>query len=80
MLEHTYRQLILDGIQTLPPEALEEIVDFVYFIRKKILQPQSFKNEHYDVVLRTELQSLSQAEQTHLEQEFADYERLYPYE
>jgi hypothetical protein len=78
--EQTYQQLIFEGIQTLPPEALSEIFDFVYFIRKKWLQPQYFEEERYETLLQTELHSLSHAEQTHLEQEFADYERLYPHE
>jgi hypothetical protein len=78
--EQTYQQLILDGIQTLPPNALAEVVDFVYFIRKKCLQPKRFAEEHYETLLQTELQTLSHQEQTHLEQEFADYEKRYPYE
>ncbi|MEK8016167.1 MAG: hypothetical protein VSS75_004805 [Candidatus Parabeggiatoa sp.] len=78
--EQTYQQLILDGIQTLPPNALAEIVDFVYFIRQKCLQPKRFAEEHYETLLQTELQTLSHQEQTHLEQEFADYEKRYPYE
>jgi hypothetical protein len=77
--EQTYQQLIFAGIQRLPPDALAELVDFVYFIRKKCLQPQRFEDERYETLLQTELHSLSHAEQAHLEQEFADYERLYPY-
>jgi hypothetical protein len=64
--EQTYQQLILEGIQTLPPNALAEIVDFVYFIRKKCLQPKRFAEEHYEILLQTELQTLSHHEQTHL--------------
>ena len=78
--EQTYQQLILDGIQMLPPNALAEVVDFVYFIRKKCLQPERFAEERYETLLQTELQTLSHQEQTHLEQEFADYEKRYPYE
>jgi len=74
--EQAYQQLILDGIQTLPSNALVEIVDFVYFIRKKCLQPKSFAED----LLQTDLQTLSHQEQTHLEQEFANYETQYPYE
>jgi len=58
--EQTYQQLILDGIQTLPPKR--------------------FAEERYETLLQTELQTLSHHEQTHLEQEFADYEKRYPYE
>lgn len=41
----TYQKLIIDGIQELPPKSLSEIMDFVYFIRKKALQPYLFKQE-----------------------------------
>jgi hypothetical protein len=68
------------ALPELPPNALAEIVDFVYFIRKKCLQPKRFSEERYETLLQTELQTLSHQEQTHLEQEFADYEKRYPYE
>ena len=80
MQEQVYQQMILDGIQALPQDALAEIADFVYFIRQKIIQPKAFQNKIRDSLLTTELQSLSQSEETHLEQEFADYEKLYPHE
>ncbi len=80
MTEQVSQQMIIDGIQTLPQEALVEIADFVYFIRQKFIHPQSFKNQIRDSLLRTELHSLSKAETTHLEKEFADYEKLYPHE
>ncbi|MBI5305545.1 MAG: hypothetical protein HY868_25675 [Chloroflexi bacterium] len=69
MTAQTYRQLILDGINGLPPEILAEIMDFVYFVRKRTLQPRDFE---------TELKLLSRAESTHLEKEFQDYEQRYP--
>ncbi|MEN8216703.1 MAG: hypothetical protein ABFS56_10085 [Pseudomonadota bacterium] len=75
MKEQVYQQMIIDGIQALPQDALAEIADFVYFIRKKILHPQSFQNQIRDSLLTTELHSLSQAEEAHLEQEFADMEK-----
>jgi hypothetical protein len=54
MKEQVYQQMI---IQALPQDALAEIADFVYFIRKK--HPQSFQNEIRDSLLRKELHSLS---------------------
>ncbi len=80
MKEQVYEQMIIDGIQALPQDALAEIADFVYFIRQKIIHPQNFQNKIRDSLLTTELHSLSQSEETHLEQEFADYEKRYPYE
>jgi hypothetical protein len=58
--EQTYQQLIFEGIQMLPPDALAEIVDFIYFIRKKCLQPQRFEDERYETLLQSELQTLNQ--------------------
>ncbi len=78
--ETLYQQLIVNGIQTLPAEALLEIASFVYFIRQKFLTPQIFEEELYRGLLSTELHSLTQSELLHLEQEFVNYEQRYPYE
>jgi len=77
---HSYQQTILQGIQSLPPEALSEIADFVLFIRQKWGRPQDFQDDLYSALLNTELHALSQTEEAHLAQEFADYEQCYPYE
>ena len=42
MTTQDYQQLILKGTQDLPPENLEEIVDFIFFIRQKLFHPQAF--------------------------------------
>lgn len=80
MTGQTYQQLILEGIKGLPPEALAEITDFIYFVRKRILQPQAFEEEIRAALLRTELDQLSREEEAHLEKEFEDYDQLYPRE
>jgi hypothetical protein len=79
-MEKTYEQVILEGIRGLPPETLAEIADFVYFVRKRILQPGPFEEERQVLALRTDLRALSIAEQRHLESEFEGYEQLYPRE
>ena len=71
MTSQAYQKLILDGINGLPPEILAEITDFIYFVRKRTLQQQDFEEE---------LRQLSRSEATHLEKEFASYERRYPRE
>lgn len=78
-MEH-YQQLIVEGIKGLPPELLAEIADFVYFVRKRALEPQTFEEELEDALLRVELRQLSRDEEAHLEKEFEDYDRLYPRE
>jgi hypothetical protein len=39
MVTNAHEQLIVEGIKGLPPEALTEIADFIYFVRKRVLQP-----------------------------------------
>jgi hypothetical protein len=71
MTAQGYQELIVEGIRGLPPETLAEITDFIYFVRKRTLQQQSFEEE---------LKQLSRAEVAHLEKEFEGYERFYPRE
>lgn len=71
MTPQTYQQLILDGIDGLPPDLLAEITDFVYFVRKRTLEQQNFE---------AELRQLSQSQVIHLEKEFDAYEQRYPRE
>ncbi len=77
MTPPTYQQLILEGLTGLPPEALIEIVDFIYCVRKRTLQPQTFAEDLRQIFLQAELRQLSRAEEAHLEEEFHDYDRLY---
>ena len=67
MTTPTYQQLILEGMKGLPPEVLAEITDFVYFVRKRILQPQAFEEEIQHTLLREELRQLSRDEEAHVE-------------
>ncbi len=80
MTTHIYQQLIIEGIQGLPSETLAEIADFVYFMRKRILESQAFSEELESALLRVELGQLSRDEEAHLEKEFEDYDQLYPRE
>ncbi|MGH7597601.1 MAG: hypothetical protein ACREOI_14705 [bacterium] len=77
---HAYRQLIHEGINGLTPEALVEIVDFVYFIRKRTLQPQAFEEDLRTALLNQELRDLNREEEMHMDKEFEDYDKLYPRE
>lgn len=71
MTAPTYQQLITDGIRGLPAETLAEIADFIYFVRKRVLEQSDFEKE---------LKQLSRAQVAHLEKEFEGYEQLYPCE
>jgi len=78
MTSQTYEQIIVEGIRGLPPDMLAEIADFVYFVRKRATQPQAFEEELMSVLLNAELRQMSRVEEAHLDEEFQDYERLYP--
>ena len=77
MTTNTYEQLILDGIKGLPREALAEITDFVFFVKKRIIEPDEFKEELRAAVLKAELKDLSRSEEVHLEKEFEGYDGLF---
>jgi len=78
MTTQTYQKLISEGIKGLPPGTLAEIVDFIYFLRKRTLQPKLFEEELKSTLLNTELHQLSREEEAHLEKEFENYDKLYP--
>ena len=80
MTSKTYQQLIVDGIKGLPREALAEITDFVFFVKKRLLQPDEFREDLRTAVLNAELKELSHGQEAHLESEFEDYDNLYPRE
>jgi hypothetical protein len=80
MTAQTYQQLIIEGIKGLPPEILAEIADFIYFVRKRAVQPQAFEEELENARLRVELRQLSRDEETHSEKEFEGYDQLHPRE
>jgi hypothetical protein len=75
-----YEQLIISGIKNLPPEMLQEIADFVYFLRRRAADPKSFEAEQFQIMVEQDLSQLDESELKHLEAEFADYEKLYPHE
>jgi len=67
----TYRKLIVQGIEGLSEEMLAEITDLMYFVRRRVAQPQDFAEE---------LRRLSRSQSIHLEQELAGYDQRYPRE
>ena len=80
MMTQTYQQLIIEGVKDLPLETLAEIVDFIYFLRKRVLQPEIFEEELQSTLLNFELRQLSRNEEAHLEKEFEEYDKRYPHE
>ncbi len=68
-----FEKRLIDCTKDLPVEALQEILDFISFIRSKNRneKPDSFNSE---------LSYLNKSQSEHLEEEFTDYKTLYPIE
>ena len=73
----SYEKIIVSGIKGLPTETLREIADFVYFVRRRAVDPKSFEDEQFRALMEEDLSNLNEMELKHLEEEFADYESVY---
>jgi len=71
-------KLILKETEGLPPHALNEVLDFIQFIKEKKLKQNG--DDIFKSNLELELSLLDKKELTHLEEEFKDYKELYPHE
>ena len=74
----SYEKIIVSGIKGLPTDTLREIADFVYFVRRRAVDPKSFEDEQFRALVQEDLSSFDELEAKHLEEEFADYESVYP--
>jgi hypothetical protein len=72
MTAQTARTLIAHYTDDLPEELLEEIVDFIQFIRYKRL------HETPETLIQQELQELQQAAGARLEAKFENLDEQYP--
>ena len=66
MTPQVYREMIISGIQDLPPALLSEVANFVYFVRKQVDDPDAFAVEQYSLLLNKSLSQLETNELTHL--------------
>lgn len=80
MVTTPYQQLIIEGLQGLPNETLAEVADFVFFVRRRLIQPKVFDEELRQALLRVDLRQVSHDETAHLNEEFAGYEQRFPRE
>jgi len=69
-----FEDLINKNIKGLPLNVLKEILDFTLFLKEKRI------NDYYSMGLKQELKKLNIDEIAHLEQEFENYQELYPYD
>lgn len=63
---------ILYGMRDLPIEKLQEVLDFVFFLRKKTFEPESFEQEIQAV--QSENEEISEVFGLFLEERLAKYE------
>ena len=66
-----YEKMIVQGIKGLPNQYMSEIADFVIFLRQKSIKQYNFQEE---------LSLLNESEINHLEDEFKDFDTLFPKE
>jgi hypothetical protein len=71
-------KLILKETKGLPAYALNEVLDFIQFIKEKKLKKDG--DDIFKSNLDFELSQLDKNELSHLEEEFKDYKELYPRE
>ena len=60
-----YPQIIVEGIQGLPPTALSEIADFVYLLRRRVFDPNGLAAEQRSFFLAEQLSQMSRDEWHH---------------
>lgn len=78
MTKEVIEKMILDETKNLSIETLNEILDFIQFI--KIKKHHHLLNENFNKGVNSDLNKLNAASLLHLEDEFAHYKEEYPYE
>ncbi|MGI8638827.1 MAG: hypothetical protein ACR2MG_02590 [Pyrinomonadaceae bacterium] len=73
MNQTNYEQIIVAGVKHLSPERQREVADFVYFLRER-----EANGAEYEQLIEADLAELEAGELKRLEEEFADYDQLYP--
>lgn len=75
---NTIEKQILNETKGLPSKVINEILDFIQFLKEKKLKNNSVKTQKDN--LNIELSIMDRNELEHLEEEFKEYKVLYPYE
>lgn len=79
MTNSEIQQTIIKETQELPFDILQEVLDFIQFVKmKKLHKTTGSISENNE--WRKELKVLNQNSLAHLEEEFADYKEIYPHE
>jgi hypothetical protein len=72
------QKTIIQGLQGLPESSLREVAEYIFFVRQKALSPGRFQQQFEEAMMMGELLTLELDESNHLEEEFKDYQDLYP--
>lgn len=76
----TLKQVIAHGLSDLPEESLQEVADFILFLRAKKISKVTFSDAGLTDYIHQELSALREAELSHVEEEFVGYQKRYPVE
>lgn len=81
-MEHTmeFKEIILKSLQGLKEEQLREVAEFIYFVKQKTQNPERFREALEIDLIGSSLADLNSAESSHVEEEFENYQNLYPKE
>jgi hypothetical protein len=71
-------KMIIEETKGLPFQTLNEILDFIQFIKAKKIKNRVADSLENDIDI--ELSELNTVSLMHLEEEFSNYKELYPYE
>jgi len=78
MTKAVLEKLIVKEAKDLPTETLNQILEFIQFIKAKRLE--KFGDEPFEKAINNELNDLNKMSLLHLEEEFANYKEQYPHE
>lgn len=78
MTKAVLEKMIVKETKDLSIETLNQILDFIQFIKAKRLK--NFMEESFEKGMNNELNELNKMSLIHLEEEFANYKEQYPHE
>ena len=78
MSKSELEKMIIEETKNLSDETLHEVLDFIQFLKDK--NHKKPKKKSFEKGLTDELSELNKVSLIHLEEEFANYKELFPYE
>lgn len=78
MTKTSLEKMIVEETKDLSIEALNEILDFIQFI--KVKKSKNLMEKSYKKDINIKLSEMNKMSLMHLEEEFANYQEMYPHE